>query len=276
MNDVVLYSGGLDSFLVHHHLNKINRPHKLLYFDLGGRYRINEVSLFESYIFKRNIKQEVEVSECLRMGSLEHEDSFIPNRNILAAIMAHSVTGYSNIWIGGTLSDRVNDNNREVFNKLSNLLTEMYSKHPFCETINVTSPFWDLHKPDLIRDFCSSKGWGQYHSDFDAKKALVESTFSCSNPISEEKVCKVFYDNCCDKFEILTKQCMKCPACFRKCMSLFAGGIFVPLSEDARSIVDKYYNEAVKDQSSSMRGRMMATIEYCNYLTNYWSHLNGK
>jgi len=274
VNDVVLYSGGIDSFLVHHYLCKQGIDHKLLYFDLGGKYSVNEVELFENYIFKRNIKQDVIVSECLQMGELEHEDAFIPNRNILAAIMAHSVTNYDRIWVGGTLSDRVNDNNQKVFETISSLLSDMYQK-----TITVDSPFWQNHKPDLVKEFVEDNGWKQYDSKLEARKALVYSTFSCYYPVSEKHSVDIYFDDADTLYCTLTSECMNCPACFRKCMSLYDGGIFIPMSKNAKTIAEKYYNESkeyIKQSDdvfgdTSMLGRMEATVKYCDHLFEYWS-----
>lgn len=267
MNNVVLYSGGIDSFLVHHWLKKQNIDHKLLYFYLGGKYSINETSLFNTYEFKHTIG-DIEISENLNMGDLERNDAFIPNRNLLAAIMAHSITNYDNIWIGGSLSDRVNDNNYEVFKSLSDLLSKMYEKK-----IVITSPFWNDHKPDLVKDFTNSNGWGQYSSNNEAAKALVHCTFSCYYPVQEANISRIVYnDNECEDY--LSNQCMACPACFRKCMSLYAGGIFVAMKPEASNIVKHYYEEAkeslTKCDNVLMLSRMQWTVQYCNELYKHW------
>lgn len=275
MNDVILYSGGLDSFLTHFYLNFLKIDHDLLYFDLGGKYSINEVSLFETYYFKKNVKSSVTVSDCIFLGEWEREDAYIPNRNLITAIMANSITSYDNIWIGGTLSDRVNDNNREVFDTLSNLLSKMHNK-----TIKISSPFWDHHKPTLVKDFCTTSGWGQFDSNLDAQKAIVNSTFSCYYPEQEEIRTVTYSDNSIQ--DVLSKECLKCPACFRKCMSLYAGGIFIPMQSKAEELVNKYYSEASEyiesvnfnpsklDDEGIMFDRMFATVKYCERLLEFW------
>lgn len=259
MNDVILYSGGVDSFLVHHALNRDNIQHSLLYFDLGGKYSENEVSLFQSNEFKHYIGQEVKISKCLNMGVLEHDDAYIPNRNIVATIMAHSVCGYDNIWIGGTLSDRVNDNNSEVFLRISDLLSHVHGKK-----ITITSPFWNDHKCQLVKDFVDTNGWTQYESRITAQQALINSTFSCYYP-NETKIVTACIDD--TKYHAYyTKECLNCPACFRKVMSLFSGGIFIPMKFEALPLISKYTKEAVdyinSDNDGIMKPRMEATIQY--------------
>lgn len=260
MNDVVLYSGGLDSFLVHHYLKKNDIDHRLLYFDLGGKYSNNEISLFQSDKFISTLNQNVEISKCLNMGSLEHEDAYIPNRNIVATIMAHSICNCDNIWIGGTLSDRVNDNNREVFLHISNLLSKVHNKK-----ITVTSPFWDDHKCALIKYFVDNNGWGLYNNRIDVQQSLINCTFSCYYPDEEKTVTAIIDNN--TQYKYTTRECMKCPACFRKAMSLLAGGIFVPLKFTAQALINKYNEEAIRyindaDNDRVMLPRMLATIRY--------------
>ena len=268
MNDVVLYSGGIDSFLVHHYLNKKNIEHSLLYFNLQGKYSKNEMDLFNSGKFKKTIKHEVIISNCLNMGVLEHEDAFIPNRNILAAIMANSVTGFDNIWIGGTNSDRVNDNNQQLFKSLSDLMTSINPG----KTIKIDSPFWGYHKADIAKDFVNTYGWKQYDTIDDAKRALINCTFSCYYPLQQARDLDVDY-----QFGIephFTAECMNCGACFRKCITLNACGIFVSMSKDAIELVDHYYEEARNyiihnDDNDYMLPRMIATLAYVEKWKRY-------
>jgi len=270
MNDVILYSGGLDSFLVHQKLTSEGKNVRLVYFNIGSKCCSQEIELFRSHDFEQVISEPVEVYDNLRMGFLETSTAFVPNRNILAAVMAHSVTNSDKIWIGGTLSDRVNDNNEKVFSYLSNLLTYMYNKQ-----ITITSPFYNDHKCNLIKEYVSTNGWNHYKNSRLAQLALIKATFSCYTPGVKQNVVYTFDDN--DNCYGLTKECLECPACFRKCMSLYSGGIFIPMknTEKSKELVDHYMNEAVeglKDDNDIMKDRFLATKNYVEKLRNCWEN----
>lgn len=266
----VLYSGGLDSFLTLNHLKTFTDDTRnnmtLLYFNLGAKCNNSEIELFNSANFKRYVSEHVHISDCLNMGNLEDAHAYIPNRNILAAIMAHSITNSDYIWIGGTKSDRVNDNNSRVCTDLSNMLTYMHDKE-----ITVDSAFYDFHKCELVKEFTETKGWGNYESNTEAKHALIYSTFSCYNPCFCKKTVTAVIDDD-DYKEIVTydtKECLTCPACFRKNMSLYAGGIFIPMkiTDSSKSMIKKYYDEAVENiDDENMKPRYEATISYVDAL----------
>ena len=281
MNDVIMYSGGVDSFLVHQWLRSNKIDHELIYFNLGGKYSNNEINLFNTDAFLKYVGQNVSISDCLHMGSLEEEDAHIPNRNLLTAIMAQSVTGYQNIWIGGTMSDRTLDNTFDCFHRLSSLLSIVNKKK-----IKVTSPFWANHKAELVKQYVNSKGWNLCESNNDARDSLITSTFSCYYPNEEKKV-KIVYRDSEDTIytghetrEIITTECLNCKACFRKCMSLFAGGIMIPMlkTEESIKLVTDYYNESMEglqNPDDPMSIRYQWTIRYCDYLKQLWGLSNG-
>ncbi len=265
----IMYSGGVDSFLTYQYLRndeKINKTLTLIYFNLGARCTQCEIDLFNRVDFKKHVQNDILISDCLSMGAFEDEHAYIPNRNILAAIMTNSVTNASRIWIGGTLSDRVNDNNPHVCYDLSRLLSKMHNKD-----IVVTSPFFKKHKCDLVEDYVLTNGWGHYENQQQARYSLVESTFSCYNPLEKDQTLDISIGE--DTVNIATRECLECPACFRKCMSLYAGGIFIPMrdNEKANCIVNKYYDEAMDmvDYDEVMKNRYIATIKYCEALGEY-------
>ena len=271
---VILYSGGLDSFLTYHHLKQYSDITDdnitLLYFNLGAKCTSAELELFNDATFKNYVTKRISVSDALNMGGLEDEHAYIPNRNILAAIMAHSITNADYIWLGGTKSDRVNDNNSGVCNELSRLLTVMHE-----HDVTVDSAFYDFHKCELVQEFVETSGWGSYDSPLVAQYALIYSTFSCYNPCCCKHNHKAYVNNDTDKVivDYSSKECMMCPACFRKCMSLYAGGIFIPMiiNESSELMIKKYYDEAKEnvEDDEYMSARYQATIDYCNKLKEF-------
>lgn len=272
MRNVVLYSGGVDSFLVHQHLKSKKIDHSLIYFDLGGKYSKCERDLFNSDGFQTWVHEPVQVCSNLMMGNLEDETAYIPNRNVLAAIMAHSVADADMIYIGGTLSDRVNDNNPLIFEKVSNLLSILHNKR-----ITVMSPFFDIHKPGLVKKFVDSNGFSNFENSDQAKYSLVESTFSCYYPDKEDEFYHIKFLNKGETskiVEVKDNACLECPACFRKNMSLFAGGIFISMwnTEKAIETVKHYFDEAmlhIHEKSDPMFDRYYWTIKYCNAVAHH-------
>ena len=270
MQHVILYSGGLDSFLTRQYLTSKKIDSILLYFNIGARCTGAEIELFNKDDFKSVINEGVTISDVLSLGSMETESAYIPNRNIIAAIAAQSVFDANNIWIGGTLSDRVNDNNDEVFRDLSNLLSKMHQRK-----ITITSPFYGEHKCDVVRDYVLTNGWGHYTNQQDARKSLIKATFSCYNPLSSEQDVEI---KCAEEvLTIKTKECLECNACFRKCMSMFAGGIFIPMKRTDKSvdIVRHYIDEAKNSNDSAMKSRFNMTIRYGDALGTYWKKIYG-
>ena len=264
-----MYSGGVDSFLTYQFLRNITNISdnmNLLYFNLGARCNNSEMELFNSDNFKKHVIFPVMISDALNMASMETESAYIPNRNILTAIMTNSVCDSDRIWIGGSLSDRVNDNNKEVFDKLNDLLSTMHKKE-----IVIKSPFWNDHKCDVVKDYVLTNGWKHYNNQQESRKSLIESTFSCYNPLNECQEVTALVTEETVTYE--TKECLQCPACFRKCMSLYSGEIFIPMKNntDANEIIEHYKEEAEREveKKDIMYPRYVATLAYCNRYKQY-------
>jgi 7-cyano-7-deazaguanine synthase in queuosine biosynthesis len=215
--EVVLCSTGLDSFILTRYLNLHHHDFDCLYFNHGGKYVETEMKYLDP---------SVKIITNLCFKDIELPDAFIPNRNILMAVMANSL-GYNKIWIGGSASDRVQDNNKKVFEQLSEFLTKMTGR-----IIEVDSPFWDCYKENMIQWFI--KNGGISHD-------LVTKTFSCFYPLIKPQKIKMNYNYFMDNFEYDTPECLNCPACFRKCASMWSADHFIPFYN--KSIIKKYKDE---------------------------------
>ena len=268
--EVLLYSAGLDSFLTASYLKTSGSNPDLVYFDSGARCCDYEVDLMQSHHFKNNTGFNVEIRKELNFSMIEQDDAFIPNRNILAAVCAHGLKNYDTIYIGNSLSDRVNDNNEKVFNKLSELLSMMYDKE-----IKVTSPFYNEHKCDILKNGIE-KRWLFSRNLCD----IYNMTFSCYNPVKDP--IRVNADeHCSTKHIINTHECGCCPACLRKRICFYYCGFYVPMVHNAESekLIDKYYNEAiswkklsnVNDYYNIMKSRFDSTIFYCERINMSWN-----
>lgn len=252
--EVVLFTAGLDSYILREYLIQHGHDVDCLYFTHGGRYSNTEIMTLDNMPF------EVIRSDILFLKGIEQIDAFIPNRNILMSIAANSL-GYDIIWIGGSKSDRVNDNNEVVFEKISELLTNTNKRY-----IKVDSPFWNCYKDDMIKWYSSIK------SPID----LIYNTFSCFNPFTELKHRSYKLEqlkHLSPTYSIVepitgtyqTFECMNCPACFRKSAVLFNSNIFINFEND--SIIDKYYKEFTNEIVQTPRS--ITTLKYIDCIRKY-------
>ncbi|MDD5053494.1 MAG: 7-cyano-7-deazaguanine synthase [Sulfuricurvum sp.] len=139
---ILLFSGGIDSFVAWHYLNK---P-KTVYFNLQSRYSLREIS-----VVKKLIPTTI-IDNSLNLSDREHGDNaYIPFRNLLLACQA---VKYSNrIIIAGLLDDMVSDKNKEIFAEFSVLLTKLEGR-----TILIQSPFWYMTKEQVVRWYKENVG----------------------------------------------------------------------------------------------------------------------
>lgn len=132
--EILLFSGGIDSYIAYHYLNK---P-ATMYFDLQNRYAKREKSVVLDLIPNTIIEQSLDFSKN------EHADAHIPFRNLLLAAQAAKYT--DTVWIIGVKDDRVSDNNKEIFIEFSNLLSKLENRN-----IIINSPFWEMYKSDIVK-----------------------------------------------------------------------------------------------------------------------------
>ncbi len=248
MNEALLFTSGIDSYICREYLLAKHHNFDCVYFQHGGRYTRVELQYIE------RMMHPVKMCTALSFKEIETDSAFIPNRNILMAIMANAYN-YDVIWIGGSLSDRVCDNNKEIFKDLSKFLTLMNGRN-----IKIDSPFFDCYKEDMVEWFINHKGNTQ-----SAKIELLDRTFSCFNPLIDYQSWPVLIDG--EKHEHITRECLTCPACFRKSEVLFSAGIkrdfFNPTT------IQHYKEEFNTDIIKTTRGRN--TLKYIEWLEE-WKH----
>ncbi len=223
-SSVVLFTSGIDSFILLEYVRKYIDPDtKPVYFAIGGRYESHELAYVD------NMPGAIFDDQLLNMGSMETDSAFIPNRNILLATAAVSKYSY-NVYIGGSKSDRISDNNKEVFDTLSELLTKSDGRG---KIVTITSPFWDVYKDDMVNWYIDniSEGRGR----------LLYETFSCYNPIEDLRTVSVIIAGTESSIQYDSRHCLSCPACFRRNAVLFNTGYVIPFYNEA--IVEKYYRE---------------------------------
>jgi len=155
-SEILLFSGGLDSFILYFYLKK---P-RTLYFNLGHRYAHKELEVVSKLI------KNTEVDFSYTLTDWELPDAHIPFRNVLLAMGA---SRYADIvYLGGVSDDRVNDNTRVAHADMTSFISRYAGRF-----VRVAAPFAEQgwSKFDAVRWFKRELG----------KKAdrLLLQTLSC-------------------------------------------------------------------------------------------------
>ena len=133
---VVLYSGGMDSFI----LGKMYPGALKLYVNTNSRYSEKEISYLESDVLIHN---------GIDLSCFEREDSVVPCRNMYLALVA---SNYGNeIMLGATAGDQNEDNSELFANLASTTIGYLLSGAAFQpRKIKVSLPIRALTKIELV------------------------------------------------------------------------------------------------------------------------------
>lgn len=219
MKKVLLYSGGMDSWL----MSKLWKPDIKLYVDMKTRYSENELAR----ICKEPDVQVVEFP----LGRWERKDAIIPLRNLYLAMVACNVTGSEDveILIGATAGDRVLDKSPAFVAKATDLLSYLYTPQhwiPEGKKVKVCIDYKQYTKTDLLKMFKKQGG--------DLEEAFTHS-FSCYNPVDGH-------------------ECWHCKPCFRKFTAFSEAGY--EFSDDvARTVCSYIKTDILPDIEAGTYGR---------------------
>ena len=159
MKKVLLYSGGMDSWLI----SQIWNPDIKLYVNLHTKYSQQEMA---------KLPADVKVVE-LDLSHWEREDAIIPLRNVFLVGIA---TNYGDeICLGATAGDRVLDKSPQFGWMYEELLTYLYKKQHWTNErkITINLSFKQFSKTQLLKKYLEQGG--------DIEKAF-EQSFSCYYP----------------------------------------------------------------------------------------------
>lgn len=182
MKKVLLYSGGMDSWLI----SKIWDPDVLLYVDMCTKYSKAEIARLPKNV----------IIEKLDLSKWERPDAIIPLRNLYLIMVA---TNYGDeICLGATAGDRVLDKSFEFAEKASDLLSFLYSKQHWTEerNIKINLDFKNLTKKELLIKYLNQGG---------SLAEAANSSFSCYEPTLDGSG--------------RWSECWQCKPCFRKYVS---------------------------------------------------------
>jgi 7-cyano-7-deazaguanine synthase len=188
---VLLYSGGMDSLIIDH----IMRPDVLLNISMNSNYDKRERMSME---FDNRM---VFLDDVLNLGQYERDDAIIPNRNAHLVLLASHYG--ETILLGSVSGDRSFDKDEKFYMRMEDLLNHMWQEQHWTEErkFNISSPYKDKTKTQLVREFLRNAGLVQTLAD----------SYSC--------------------YEGKEKHCGVCKACFRKWVSL----------ENNKIVLDDYW-----------------------------------
>lgn len=191
MKKVLLYSGGMDSWLI----DKLWKPDVKLYVDMDTRYSVQE---------RNKLDYSVSQLHGFNLGQFERWDAIIPLRN--AFLIELAILSQMNndedlvIGLGSMDGDRCLDQNPKFAKLIEKLVNHLYEPQSWTpgKKIKIELPFKDHTKKELLLEYIKQGG--------DVKKAWEES-LSCYNPQGE-----------------LEEPCWRCKPCVRKWFAFEAAG----------------------------------------------------
>lgn len=190
MKKVLLYSGGMDSWLI----DKLWKPDVKLYVDMDTKYSVQERNKLDYSVVQLHFP----------LGQFERPDSIIPLRN---SILVHlAVLSQSNndedliIGLGSMDGDRSLDQNPKFAKLVEKLVSHLYEPQSWTQgkKIKVVLPFKGYTKKELLLKYVEQGG--------SPVKAFEES-LSCYRPQGE-----------------LEEPCWTCKPCVRKWFAFEAAG----------------------------------------------------
>lgn len=196
MKKVLLYSGGMDSWLI----DKIWKPDMKVYVNMHTRYSAEEIKRIQE------TEKDVTIVD-FPLGQWERTDAIIPLRNLYLTMVICNITGSEDVEIclGATAGDRVLDKSPKFVEMTNDLLNYLYQPQhwiPEGKKVKLNIDFKAKTKTELIRMFVENGG--------DILDAF-ERSFSCYNPQDGE-------------------ECWSCKPCFRKFVSFALNGFKFPKS----------------------------------------------
>ena len=238
MKKVLLYSGGMDSWII----SQLWKPDIKLYVDMHSHYSEQE---------KKFLPEDVLVYE-FPLGQWERDDKIIPLRNLYLCMVACNITGDEDVEIclGATAGDRVLDKSPEFANKTTELLNFLYSEQwwiPTGKKVRINIDYKNYTKEQLLEMYKEQGG---------ELEIAFKDSFSCYNPSDEGE------------------ECWMCKPCFRKFVAFnHAGYKFSPeiltkvipyIQYEIAPLIDSgQYGRGEKEEQAIM-GVLKQYEDYCN------------
>ena len=153
---ILLFSGGLDSYIAWHFLNK---P-ETLYVGLGHRYMTHEIEQVKKLV------PDTTIDSRLNLADWEEKDATIPLRNAFLIMIASKYNKDVILVVQRGEMD-IPDRSVRFFNDFGEWLSFLWE-----DTVTVSTPFFDMTKTEMVRWYLDT--------GFDPRK--LSSTRSCYSP----------------------------------------------------------------------------------------------
>lgn len=178
MSKVMLYSGGLDSYII----SKLWKPDIKLYINIHGDYSEQEVNRLPS---------DVKVVDFSLLGDFELPSKHVPMRNLYFLMIASHYG--DEVCLGATAGDKGNKDKTALFLKQTeSMLQYLWGDKKCKKDIKVNKEFIKYSKSELIEIYLNNGG--------DVNE-LKDKTFSCYTPIDNKECLNCF--PCFRKFALL-------------------------------------------------------------------------
>lgn len=135
-NRVLLYSGGLDSFIAS---SLWDRALTCVYYDLGTAYSAKERALLPTFVTVRNT---------IKLGHIERNDSWVPQRNTLLVTLAQAEFDADEIALCAVRGEFSRDKHPQFYKRVSALLSYTAGK-----PVRVFTPFAKRTKTQAVRRY---------------------------------------------------------------------------------------------------------------------------
>lgn len=152
MKKVLLYSGGLDSWLI----NKLWKPDHKIYVYMGTSYADKEIN---------NIKKQKEKVNIIYFPLFQYEEpnKIIPLRNLYLLMLACNETGYEDVEIclGANCGDRIYDKTLPFAKHTEKLLNELYQPQTQLagnKKVKINFKYKNYSKAQLLKEYIQKGG----------------------------------------------------------------------------------------------------------------------
>lgn len=245
----MLYSPGVDSFVAKHIVEESKQYSQIsyMYVDTSSAYTDYEKTWLKK---KSGDMTPVQMIDGLDLRRAEDIISaHVKNRNLSLLAFVSGAWKADVYLLNGTADERVSDNTDAFYTLASNMLS-----HTLERNVTVTSAVKDYTKFDLVQKYTDNE-WGTWIQ-------LIEDTYSCYNRHFTQHLLVLKLVKSDMDVSVTFPGCLKCKACFRKCVALTGARVYLPFFNE--TLVEEY----AKDIEQFEPKRRQAIMNYIAYLKN--------
>ena len=202
MKKVLLYSGGMDSWLI----DKLWKPDIKIYINIDGEYSKAEIA---------RLPKDVQVVDFNLLGNVELPNKYIPMRNLYFLMIASHYG--DEICLGATAGDGGKDKSLYFLENAEKIISDLWQDKKIYKQIKINKDFVKLSKGELVKKYLENGG---------SLEEIKNNTFSCYTPCGD-KECYNCYP-CFRKFAILYALGADYSEEIKKRMSLYVDKFIIP------------------------------------------------